>query len=782
MIVQRRGKNVALVGAVVQMVLSAVMLAIWLTTDSESAMACTWFLATGVLLWLMAGLLFYCRQMERREALEVEQIAAGGTSTIFERQGADMRPAAHRVKFMERWIATGFTLLFAAAQVTIALFMIRYLRTQSAQALENTVPGLIFTALAAFVGFLFSRYSVGMSERGEWRLLRATGSYQTVNVVAMAAVAGALLCVYLAVTSPSGSSAALYQVDLVAAYAIQAIQILLAVELLLNFILDLYRPRIPGQEDRFSFDSRLFNLAAQPGRVGHSLAEAINYQFGFEVSKSWFYQLVMRAFVPLLAFGALLLVGLSSVVIVETGEQYVITHWGHFDRVEPAGIHFKWPWPIDQADRYETDRVQQILLGVGAPRKAEDRRSAMVEKGWVVRELYLWKEDHGPVEERDFVVAAPVRTQDSPGMNLIKLVVNVQYKVRPGELRNYLQYTDPLKMMESLASREMVRYCAAATLDTPVGKGEEDRPEAIMTYGRAKAGAGLQKRIQKAADDLDLGVDVLYVGFQAVHPPKQVVPEDEKVLEAERRMAMTRYEAQADANRMLAEVAGDTDSARKLAMAIRKLNELESLRDLARSGDLAPKLSDAMRRIRDDVKTMEKEIDQERLLGRVNVELSAVSQAADSTQWTLQQRMLNGYLSYQEQLAALQALIGKPAEFQVSLDAKIAAAGNEADTLFRHALGDPATRIAQAQSARWRQELAERAAAEVFEQNLQAYQASPRVYMQDRWLDVWDAVMPRMVKYVLAVDRDKLEIRMNWEMTKGMMSGIDFTPAPLPTK
>ena len=152
MIVQRRGKNVALVGAVVQAVLAGVLLAVWSSTQSESAFACALFLSAGVLLWLIAGLLFYCRQLAQREALEVEQIASGAASTIFERQGADLHPAADRVKFMERWIAPGFTLLFAAIQATIAVFMVRYLTTQGPERLDNALAATVFTGLAMFAG------------------------------------------------------------------------------------------------------------------------------------------------------------------------------------------------------------------------------------------------------------------------------------------------------------------------------------------------------------------------------------------------------------------------------------------------------------------------------------------------------------------------------------------------------------------------------------------------------------------------------------------------------
>jgi len=75
MIVQKRGKNVAIAGMLLQMVFSAGMLAIWLWTGSPSAMGCTWLLAAGVPAWLMAAMLLYCRQLARAEAVELEEIS-----------------------------------------------------------------------------------------------------------------------------------------------------------------------------------------------------------------------------------------------------------------------------------------------------------------------------------------------------------------------------------------------------------------------------------------------------------------------------------------------------------------------------------------------------------------------------------------------------------------------------------------------------------------------------------------------------------------------------------
>ncbi|MDY6913614.1 MAG: SPFH domain-containing protein, partial [Planctomycetota bacterium] len=540
----------AVAGLVLQVIFAAVMLAVWLATGSLAAMSCTWLLAAGLAVWLMVLVLFYCRQLERREAEELEDIAAhaGGGGTIFTGdQEADHRPAARRLAWMERWVVPIFTILWACMHAAAGAVAMRYLLNTQAAELTQAAPAVLFLLLIGFLAFLFSRYAIGMSSERQWRLLRAAGSYLLVNVLAIAGVVAALL----------SASQGYGYVDAIAAYVIPIVQLVLAAELLLNFVLDLYRPRLPGQEHRPSFDSRLLNLIAEPSKVGHSVAETLNYQFGFEVSKTWFYQLIGRAFGPLLIFGVVVLFAMSSLVVVREGEQYIVLHWGRADPAERTlrpGLHLKWPWPIDTAMRFQTGKVHEILLGAGPARSAEERRAAFV-KG---RELYLWTEEHGRRKELNFLVANPVPAREAreadkrPPVSIIRLVVPVQYRVH-NVYDYYRRMQDAERMLEQIASREMVRYCASATLNAPAGEKAADRPEAIMTYGRRRAAAELKRRIQEEADNLSLGVEITYVGMLAVHPPPEAAPAFQDVLKAERKQDQMRYQAEAEAADMLAE-------------------------------------------------------------------------------------------------------------------------------------------------------------------------------------------------------------------------------------
>jgi regulator of protease activity HflC (stomatin/prohibitin superfamily) len=762
---QRRGKNVAIAGVVLQTVFTAVMVGIFLVVQSGSALSCVVFLAGGLGVWLMMALLYYVRQLERREAKELEEIAAAKAGTIFPEDRTAMRPAAARLAWTERWVVPVFTFLWAGYHAAMGAWIAR--RAVAAVgptwgqsvAFPGAAQATLFATLIAFVAFLFSRWCLGLAGQSEFRPLRAAGSYLFVNVLAIAATAGAMLA----------ASQGYAQVDLIAAAVVPLVQIVLAVELVGNLILDFYRPRVAGREERYSFDSRLFHFVAEPGRIGHSIAEALNYQFGFEVSKTWFYQLLSRAFVPLVILGAVVMLGMTSIVVVEQGQQVVVLHWGRPEKSHQpleAGLHLKWPWPADTVRRFDVAAVHEVQLGAGRQRTPQEREAAIVHGGtFDGRELLLWTAEHGAREEKDFLLAIPpdksrVAGQDQrPPVSIIKLVVIVQYVIT--DVYKYgFQVANAEALLEDEAYRQMVRYCASATLDSPIGDRQADRPEAIMTYGSSRAAHELHKRIQAAVDALGLGVRIVYVGLSAVHPPAGAAPAFQDVLKAERKADKTRYEAEAEANKTLSEVAGDPVSALKLALAIRALEELESLFHLLDKPADYPyqkALAEYVRLAENDLDSLEAELARERLLGQPT---------------SPKQQLHQDHLRH---LSLLRALERTTAE---DISTLIAEARRHADELFAQAVGKPAALVAQAVDYRWTRELAEQSRATAFGRELLAYEASPNLYMLDRWLDVWDQVLPAIPKYVLGVDRQKVEVWLNLERTAGVMEGAMSSTPP----
>src|SRR5581483_1586043 len=120
---------------------------------------------------------------------------------------------------------------------------------------------------------------------------------------------------------------------------------LMAVESLLNLLLEIYRPRIKGKVTRPLYESRVSGLFSQPESLFTTAAQTLDYQFGFKVSETWFFQACKKNLpVLLLAQFAVLLLS-TSFFFVDAGEQAVLEHYGKASGVYGPGAHLKMPWP-----------------------------------------------------------------------------------------------------------------------------------------------------------------------------------------------------------------------------------------------------------------------------------------------------------------------------------------------------------------------------------------------------------------------------------------------------
>ena len=118
------------------------------------------------------------------DARHVDELAAQGkeVTTIFQRGEGDkdLRPAAARTQFVEKWLVPVFTLLWAGGIIALAAVEARHLgayRADALSGLEEVGKGILLLLVAGFAAFLFSRYTTGMGKSPQWRLLRAPGSY-----------------------------------------------------------------------------------------------------------------------------------------------------------------------------------------------------------------------------------------------------------------------------------------------------------------------------------------------------------------------------------------------------------------------------------------------------------------------------------------------------------------------------------------------------------------------------------------------------------------------------
>jgi len=520
----------------------------WCGFTAVSAVA--WQILSTLPIWFVLAVQFRLRGLAEQERLDLVQLSKDGKGSTLFQGGAERASLAavaqRRLEVFERWFLPVSGVLIAAVQLGLAWVIWRYgLSDLDAQVKQPLVGSIVMVAVA-FATFLMSRYSTGMSAQVEWRPLRAGGS---------SFLAVAVVSFFLAV----GLAFAQFQVlwiERTLAYVVPILLVLLAVETLLNAVLDIYRPRLRGQYDRAAFDSRILGLINEPGNIVQSMAGALDYQFGFKVSQTWFYKLLERAVVPLVLFGAVTLYLVSSVVVITPEHQAVVERLGRPVRDIGPGLHLKWPWPFELTRSYPTSRVMELPIGY-VPKLDQGGREQ--------RGPLLWNKPH--YQEEYSLLVASESTGGSLGdgalpVSLVKSNVPVHYQVR--DLRDFLyKHSEPEKTLEAICYQELTQFAASARIETD-DMGGVLIGESLLGAGREKAKQVLTSRIQDAADREGLGVQIVFLGVQGIHPPSEVAAEYEAVVGAVQEKQAWVFTALGQHNSDLSELVGTVGGAYRL--------------------------------------------------------------------------------------------------------------------------------------------------------------------------------------------------------------------------
>ena len=231
----------------------------------------------------------------------------------------------------------------------------------------------------------------------------------------------------------------------------------------------------------------------------------------------------------------------------------------------------KYPWPIDVAYKVNSGAVHELKIG---DRAAQEEK---MQEG--KDELILWTNKHSQEPHLEVLVATPrlettfeqisghasggkqaarrgaggtcdaarvrqPQTGEAVAVSLMRIAVS--HPVHDsGRLAVDQTYDQPEEMLKAISDREINRYCASVQVDGLIG-GE-----------RAAIEQALHKAIQTRADEAKLGVKIVFLGLQGVHPPESTAQDFQDVVGAEQKKAATIRSAEAEYNKKLSEVAGD---------------------------------------------------------------------------------------------------------------------------------------------------------------------------------------------------------------------------------
>lgn len=356
---------------------------------------------------------------------------------------------------------------------------------------------------SAFVLLLLSRYLIVDARTAERAGLRPVG------VAAAGAAAASAVALAAALLSRAGLPGA----PALAGTILNAALAVLGAEQWINAALDLYRPRSADDAPTAPYESRLLRRLCDPSAWLRSAAESLDYQFGFAFSRTWLAAFLARALAPLACLQAAVFVAISCVAILGPHEEGIRERWGRpvggpAGATLGPGLHFKLPWPIETIRRAPVRRTQRLQVGY----EGDD----------AIPTETLWSRAHHRREDQ-FLTA--VRGGASAGadtavpVNLISVNVPIEYRVT-----NLFEYVyaarDPDRLLRNLAQRILTAEMTRRDLFDVLGPGQAD-------FGQA-----LAARLRREVQGRRLGLEILFVGVQGLHPPVAVAEAFESVVGA----------------------------------------------------------------------------------------------------------------------------------------------------------------------------------------------------------------------------------------------------------
>ena len=585
------------------------------------------YLFGGLFVWLSLIAVFYQHTQERLESLEEDELAAeqATTGSLFDTGREHEKVAVRRLRLMHKWLMPAVSLLVVAYLSLAAWGMWRYLDQLDAAAGEGDflLTGARGWAVAiclafAAVCFVVSRFVGGMAKQTVWQNLRGGAGYMVGNAIVLMAVAVGIIFRYFENDQVIGF----------VAYAIPMGMIVLAFEIVLNFILNLYRPRITGEVRRPAFDSRILSLLSAPDALIKSINDAVNYQFGFDITSSWGYQLLLRSFAWLLAFGVMAIVLLDTMVVVEPHEQAIKLSWGRVvgDDVYHSGIMWKWPWPVQSAAIYDVSRIRELPLTIqrinppdvddwaaAAPRTVGDIEPFLVSAS---RSTAIAPDREQAPALRDEAEASPEPTEKPMGelFSLVDAEITLQYRIKPDGLRDYLNFTTEFRgrrqrltmrdrALKALALREITQHLSRLSM------------EQVISRGDTNLARQLHDRIQSTFDKHETGVLVVAVNLPMLRPSGDAGKYFEEFAIAKHQRRETVAQKRAEEARTFMILLGDLDRREEI------FAEFHTWDQLRRDPDV------------DADTVLEQRIVVERLLAAAGGDLSQQIDRAEAARW-----------------------------------------------------------------------------------------------------------------------------------------------------
>ena len=246
-----------------------------------------------------------------------------------------------------------------------------------------------------------------------------------------------------------------------------------------------------------------------------SLVDTLEKHTGISLKSLWSIKYVTEILPSAVLVLLVVLLVASCVYKVEPYEKAAVYRFGSLEEtsIKGAGLHLKLPWPVEKAEIYEVDRVQNMTIGY----ESNDTMDNM------------WTESHS-VEEYKLLTGN--------GNELVSVNIKLIYKI--DDLYTYLtESSNPEAILSSKAYEFMMNKTNSTDLDT------------ILSVDRTGLSKELLSALNEFTKEYKVGLSVEEVIIESIHPPVELSSVYQSVVSADVKKTTTITNAEAEAEKLI---------------------------------------------------------------------------------------------------------------------------------------------------------------------------------------------------------------------------------------
>ena len=186
----------------------------------------------------------------------------------------------------------------------------------------------------------------------------------------------------------------------------------------------------------------------------------------------------------------------TGIVQVEANQEAVVYRLGVLqENTLKPGLHFTLPAPFDKVEYYNTQNINKVIIGY-EPKVESDN---------------LWTMSHGSNEHKLLL---------GNGNELVSINLRVEYKIK--DLTTYVKIS---KFPDSMISAYAYNLITERVIQTDL--------KTLLAVDRDAFASTFKKDLDAVLNKNDVGVEVVSVSMESIHPPLDIAEYYQKVISAE---------------------------------------------------------------------------------------------------------------------------------------------------------------------------------------------------------------------------------------------------------